>query len=617
MIFLFLSIVALFIGPAVFPLLRSRPSLIAALDGFLLTSIGGLVLVDLLPHALHAAGGWAFLAAAVGLGIPAVIDRRHRATAPKEAAPCGHEHEAEHQHSALVNVALAGLAVHAFVDGSALAVPEVQVHESSAHLAVAVLMHRVPVSLLVATMVAKSRGIRGALMAASILGVATIAGFIVAREALPYWELRELALFQAFIAGTLLHVIMAHAPLSSEHTHESWPRTSALGAIFGVLSVWALVTGHPNVAHASHSLSPGEAFLALSLAAAPALLLAFIGAGLLNAFVPMRVFQWMSRGPRALQSLRGMAFGLPLSACSCGILPFYQTLVARGVAPAAAVAFLVATPEIGLDALLISLPLLGTELTLLRVLSAAAVAWFVAVATSLWMQPHEHGGSHEHEDQTELHLESPLTASKSFQAKLQEGLRYGFLEVPDHILPWVLVGLGVAAFAEPMLNHDQLAAFPPFWQVPLAALIGMPLYVCASGSTPLVAVLLFKGLSPGAALAFLLTGPATNTTTFGALSRLHGRNASLAFCAWMLVGGCTVGWLVDLWGPTINPMSLEHLHDDDASALGMFSLALLGLVGVASLWRSGPRGMLAQLHPDYALSSPCADDSEHSHSHQH
>jgi uncharacterized membrane protein YraQ (UPF0718 family) len=614
MVFLALSIVALFIGPAVFPLLRSRPSLIAALDGFLLASIGGLVLVDLLPHALHVAGGWAFLAAALGLGAPAIIDSRHRANSPKETAACGQEHEAQHEHGALVNVALLGLAIHAFVDGSALAVPEVQVHDSAAHLATAVLMHRVPVGLLVATMAAKRRGIRGALAAAGLLALATIAGFVVAREALPYWELRELALFQAFIAGTLLHVVMAHAPLASEHSHEAWPRTAALGAIAGVASVWSLITGHPTVAHSATSMSPGEAFMALALAAAPALLLAFVGAGLLNSFVPMRVFHWMSRGPRAMQSLRGMAFGLPLSACSCGILPFYQTLVARGVAPAAAVAFLIATPEIGLDALLISLPLLGTELTLLRVASAAVVAWVVAIATSFWMSdqtvaPHD----------AAIEQSNPVT-NLSVGQKLIDGLRYGFAEVPDHILPWVLVGLGVAAFAEPMLDHKALAALPTFWQVPMAAVIGMPLYVCASGSTPLVAVLLFKGLSPGAAIAFLLTGPATNTTTFGALSNLHGRNASLAFCFWMLAAGCMAGWSVDLLGPTVNPMQLHHAHGDEVSGFAALCLGILGLVTLTSLWRSGPRGMLAQLHPDYALSDPCGDDDGHchdEHSHGH
>ena len=93
----------------------------------------------------------------------------------------------------------------------------------------------------------------------------------------------------------------------------------------------------------------------------------------------------------------------------------------------------------------------------------------------------------------------------------------------------ILFGIAVAAFASPFLNAEWLQEMPGPLEVIVFAFLGMPSYVCASGATPLVAILIAGGVSPGAGLAFLLTGPATNVTTFGVLSRLHGRRLALAF----------------------------------------------------------------------------------------
>lgn len=597
MFFLLLSVAALFVGPFVFPHVRDRPGVIAALDGFLLASIGGLVLIDLLPHSLHVAGASALGVAALGLALPTLADRKSHAH--------GEHQHTENSHGTLIPVAFVGLAAHAFVDGSALAVPEVQVHGSGVELAVAVLFHRLPVGLLIAALATNRWGTRGAMWVAAAFAAATVAGFGVAREALPYWDLHAVALFQAFVSGTLLHVIIAHTPSGSHggtDTHAGdWPRTAALGALLGGVSVAALIGGHPTVAHSHQEMSAAEAFLALALTTAPALLIAFVGAGLLHAFVPLRVFSWLGRGSRSGQALRGVAFGLPLSACSCGVLPFYKTLVARGAPPAAAIAFLVATPEIGLDAVLVSMPLLGGELTALRVAAAAAVAWAVAVGTSFWAVDQESEPSPGSDS---------CAAEREASGKLGEALRFGFQDIPEHILPWVVVGLGVAALCEPLLEHQALSVLAPWLQVPAAALIGMPLYVCASGSTPLVAVLMHKGLSAGAALTFLLIGPATNATTFGALTAMHGKKTAMAFCGLMLAAGCTTGWLVDFVGADFGALLVEDMHVHDASNWEWAALTVLIAVGLHALWRVGPRGLLAQLHPDYAF-----QQSGHGHVH--
>ena len=103
-----------------------------------------------------------------------------------------------------------------------------------------------------------------------------------------------------------------------------------------------------------------------------------------------------------------------------------------------------------------------------------------------------------------------------------------------------------------------------------------------------------QGISPGAALAFLLAGPATNTTTFGLLSRLHGRRTAILVGVVITGGAVLAGWAVDLLRP-VTPGLLEQEQHVDHSPLAWLSLAVLGALALASAWRQGPRGMLEQV----------------------
>lgn len=338
---------------------------------------------------------------------------------------------------------------------------------------------------------------------------------------------------------------------------------------------------NPTLAHVS---ATGRAFLSLTLTSAPALLAGFLLAGLVSALIHPARSSWLGGGRRSGQALRGLAFGLPLPICSCGVVPMYQSLVRRGAPLTAALAFLVATPELGLDAVLLSIPLLGLPLTAARVFAAAAVALLVALMI---------GGS------------APGAPSRAGPAdantrplgeRLREGLRYGLVELVDHTLPWIVLGLLIAALAEPLLDHELLLGLPPAVQVPLAALLGIPLYVCASGATPLAAVAIHKGLSAGAALTFLLAGPATNVTTFGVLSALHGRGLAIRFGVALTITAVFAGWTVDALGLGIPQM--PHPGEVHAHSFTLFSQAsavvLLGL-GVSSLLRQGARGAAEQV----------------------
>jgi hypothetical protein len=324
----------------------------------------------------------------------------------------------------------------------------------------------------------------------------------------------------------------------------------------------------------------------LLLESAPALLIGYALAGIVPFLLTVSRTAALGRGSKLTQSLRGVAFGLPLPVCSCGVLPLYESLIRRGAPPVAAMAFFVATPELGLDAVLLSVPLLGTSLTVARVVAAFLVAVLVALMVG-WRAtvPPTDG-----DDAIEAASDQPLGV------RVRAGLRFGFVEVFDHTMPWIALGLIIAAVAEPLLSHGAIGSVPPALQVPLAALIGVPIYVCASGATPVAALAIHKGLSTGAAMAFLIAGPATNVTTFGVLARLHGRRMAFLFGVTVTALAVLAGWTVDLLGVQAAPVLEAHTSvDSHGTGLAWLCVAGLAALVVGSLVRQGPRGALRQI----------------------
>ena len=575
------SIGALLVGPLAARMLRARRGALVCLDGFVLVGLLVLLGFEVLPEALAEAGGYAAVAVAAGFVLPALAERRLT----------------RFKLSPMLVLALAGLAVHGLLDGAALEAADHHHHghgHNEVMLAFAVVLHRLPMGLFVWWTVAPySR--RGAWLVLGIEAGATAVGFIGAGPLLEVLPQTGLAVFQALVAGSLVHVIVEHGPVIPDGPKERM--LAGVGATIAGVILVALAASDPGMTRIDYELDAERAFLALALESAPALLIAFALAGMATALVGPRSARWLRRGGSGTQALKGVAFGLPLPICSCGVLPMYQSLLRAGVPTAAGMGFLIATPEIGIDAILLSVPLLGPEMAALRVAAAAVVAIAVGalVGRSLRVAaPSEVGAS---------------ASTAPLSVRIREGLRYGLVELVDHVGPWIVVGLGIAALIEPMLDASYLAGMNRVLTVPVMALIGIPLYVCASGATPLVAVLMHKGLGAGAAIAFLLTGPATNITTFGVLRRLHGRRAALAFGIGVAGLACLIGWIVDAF-VELPPLDLHDVAAEGASPVEVVALVLLGLVFLASLLRQGPRGVLAQVLRPH-------DENHHGHDHGH
>jgi hypothetical protein len=578
-VYLAASLLALVLGPLIVRLAGAARGVVTLLDGFVVVTVGGVVFIDVLPEALHMAGWSAAAAAVLGLLLPAWIERRllHRGS---------HERETW----IVLLPALVAIAIHAFFDGAVLAEAATSGGGDDALLGLGVVLHNIPVGLAIWWPVRAAHGGGVALAILGVLAAATSGGYGYGQARLADVPLDLVAIVQALVAGSLVHVVLhfeAPAPDLGRRAHRAWAAFGALAGA-GALALLHRVEGEAGAG----PVAPGEhaavTFLDLTLETAPALLVAFVGAGLLHGLLTAGSVRWLGRGGPTLQAVRGMVFGLPLPICSCGVLPVYRSLVVSGAPPAAAVAFLVAAPEIGLDAFLVSLPLLGAPLAVVRLACAAFVAVAVALLWARFIGSDAVPASGDA-------ARDGTTADVPLPRRMAAGLRYGLNDLVDHTLPWVLVGLAVAAALDPLLDPGSFTALPAGLDVPVMALVGMPVYVCASGATPLVAVLLAKGLSPGAAIAFLLTGPATNVTTFGVLSRLHGARAAALFAVAMggvaVATGLAVNVLFagEVFVPPVGDVTDVH------PVWRIAALAALSLLFLWSLLRRGPRGLIDQL----------------------
>lgn len=557
------SLVALVLGPLVFERSK-RPWTLSALDAFALIAVGGLVGVHILPQSFEAAGWWALPVVAAGFFGPGLLCGTRLlsgATGNKITLP----------------LALLGIALHALLDGVALGSSKGSSEVDA--LALAVVLHRISDGLGIWWLARPAYGKRGALVLLGVLAAFSVLGYALDAQLEARVSQSWFALLQALIAGSLLHVILRHPPNAPRGEGEglSTRLASGLGGLAGLGLILALEGFHAAEAHEE------SVFLTLALQSAPALLASYAAVALLHAW-QLDLGRVLGGGSALSQAVRGTVIGLPMPICSCGVIPLYRSLVLQGVPVAAALAFLVSGPELSVTALFLSVSLLGGELTLARAGAAAALALVVGLLVGAKAPVRERARP-----------VVTLGAKPSWKERLGSGVRYGLGDMVDATAAWILVGLALAALIEPRLSPETLAGFPSWAQVPLFALIGMPIYVCASGSTPLAAVLIAKGVSPGAAVAFLLTGPATNLTTFGMLTKLHSKRTALLFAGLTAVTTTALGWGVDLLLAGKTTHVAEHLHEHGSGWLELVCAIGLLVLFVVSVLRKGTRHFVGQV----------------------
>ncbi|MBP7866573.1 MAG: permease [Acidobacteria bacterium] len=270
---------------------------------------------------------------------------------------------------------------------------------------------------------------------------------------------------------------------------------------------------------------------------APYLLFGFAMAGLLSVVVPTALVERHLAGKGFLPPLKAALLSLPLPLCSCGVIPVAASLRRQGAGKGATSAFLVVTPQTGADNILATYSLLGPLFAVFTpvatFLSGLAGGWAVTLADR------------------DPASAPPLTkpAGRENGNVLTRALRHGFVTLPADVGKTLLVGLILAGFISAVIPENFFERFPGggggIGTMLLTMLAGIPMYVCATASIPIAAALVAKGLSPGAALVFLITGPVTNGAAFAAIFRLLGRRAGLVHLASIAVSALAMGVLID------------------------------------------------------------------------
>ena len=274
---------------------------------------------------------------------------------------------------------------------------------------------------------------------------------------------------------------------------------------------------------------------------APYLLLGFLIAGLLHAFVPQGLYRkWLS-GNDLKSVLLSIAFGVPLPLCSCGVIPTAVGMRKDGASKGATTAFLIATPQTGVDSIAATWSVLGLPFAILRPVAALVTGFVGGMATSR-LDPDSAP-----QEMTCMTEEKKL----NFWEKCIEALKYGFVQMPQDIGRWLVLGLILAGLITIFVPDDFFASHLDSMALSylLILAVSVPMYVCATGSIPVAAALILKGLSPGAALVFLMAGPATNIASMLVLGKTLGRKSLIIYLVSIIAGAVLFGLGVDFLLP--------------------------------------------------------------------
>lgn len=278
------------------------------------------------------------------------------------------------------------------------------------------------------------------------------------------------------------------------------------------------------------------------LESAPYLLVGFLAAGVLHGFVSDSfVAAHLGRG-RVLPVLKAAALGMPLPICSCGVIPAAAGLRRKGATKGATISFLVSTPENGIDSMAITYALLGPAFAVARPLAALVSAVSAGLFESLFER------------------EAPKSVfrmvgdavgddrKQGFAARMRHGLSYAFGDLLRDLIPWLAVGILLAGLISALVPDGWIGEnVGTGWVGRFAMLLmGVPMYVCATASTPIAAALMMKGLSPGAALVLLLSGPATNVASLVTMRSMLGAATTIRYLIFICLATLALGWLVDL-----------------------------------------------------------------------
>lgn len=330
------------------------------------------------------------------------------------------------------------------------------------------------------------------------------------------------------------------------------------------------------------------------IASAAALTAGLALAGLLSVFFNEKTLKKFLGKGKFRDVFYATMIGIPLPLCSCSVLPVAQMLRKSGVRKGATVSFLVSTPETGADSIVLTYTLLGPFMAIIRPVAAFITAMTAGIVESFY-------------DKSQASIENPAeetasscscchssddandTDTRPFYIKMIDGIKYAYTTLLSDLSPYLLLGFLLSGIVVTFMGTDM--SILPVWLKEGwgsyfgAIVLGLPLYICATSSTPLAAAFLALGFSPGAVLVFLLVGPATNIASLVVVTRIIGGWSVVRYL--LIVVGVSIicGIFTDWFGRFIVVSSSEIAHQHLTEAGNWYSLAAaIGLTSLAAYY---------------------------------
>jgi hypothetical protein len=317
----------------------------------------------------------------------------------------------------------------------------------------------------------------------------------------------------------------------------------------------------------------------LLLEMAPWLLLGLIFAGLLKVYFPQKHIDKYLGKSDFKSSVNASLLGIPMPLCSCGVIPTGISFFKNGASKGATNSFLISTPQTGVDSIFATYSMLGWPFAVLRpivafvtgVVGGALTNWLIKEKPVKTTSPFANfkidaavlGKTDKTCNDDSCGCNEPKIEDN--RHSLVRAADYAFVELLQDIAKWLILGFLVAALISVALPDDFFSSFKGLGLIEILVVLAasVPIYVCATGSIPIAAVLLMKGVSPGAALVFLMAGPATNVATMTVLGKTMGRKSLTIYLSTIIIGAIVFGLLTNWLIPTDWILSkVMHIHGD-------------------------------------------------------
>lgn len=286
----------------------------------------------------------------------------------------------------------------------------------------------------------------------------------------------------------------------------------------------------------------------------PYLMLGFLFAGILKVAFPQKFIDKYLGQKNGKSVLYASLLGIPLPLCSCGVIPTGISFYKSGASKGSSVSFLISTPQTGVDSILVTYSLLGLPFAIIRPF-IALITGFLGGLLANRFDTDEKAVTESIEDScctTEKESdcgcdENCATETKEKRPALYTMFKYAFVDFLQDISKWLIIGLLLAAFISVLIPDDFFSSYigNDFIGMLVILVASIPLYICATSSVPVAAILMMKGISPGAALVFLMAGPATNAATITVLNKVMGKKTMWSYLISIISGALLFGLLID------------------------------------------------------------------------